>query len=269
VAQYADGGIMDNLPLGAVVNYLWGNDAASKYERCPKVPHLILTATLEPEKADWTQRNDLGKLCWTEIRARATQLRYNGKIDKFQQTQRNIRRILKQRASENDPDVHAHDIPLNLDVLVVKPQWLCGTFAFHPMLGFSRRKQTESIAHGCASTLCAVANHFDPGNNAHAVDVAMLRQWALGRGIALNQLPDRVRPGTGGALDFGPVNLSDDEQQQGFCWFRRADPQSGKRPVCPFHPNSPACSGDEEVSPELHHIYLACGRRTTHAARKN
>jgi predicted acylesterase/phospholipase RssA len=269
VAQYADGGIMDNLPLGAVVNYLWGNDAASKYERCPKVPHLILTATLEPEKADWTQRNDLGKLCWTEIRARATQLRYNGKIDKFQQTQRNIRRILKQRASENDPDVHAHDIPLNLDVLVVKPQWLCGTFAFHPMLGFSRRKQTESIAHGCASTLCAVANHFDPGNNAHAVDVAMLRQWALGRGIALDQLPDRVRPGTGGALDFGPVNLSDDEQQQGFCWFRRADPQSGIRPVCPFHPNSPACSGDEEVSPELHHIYLACGRRTTHAARKN
>ncbi len=29
VAQYADGGIMDNLPLGAVVEYLWGKDAAS------------------------------------------------------------------------------------------------------------------------------------------------------------------------------------------------------------------------------------------------
>jgi predicted acylesterase/phospholipase RssA len=267
VAQYADGGIMDNLPLGAVVDYLWGKDAASKFERCPQVPHLILTATLEPEKADWTQRADLGKLCWTEIHARTTQLRYNGKIDKFQQAQRNIRRILKQRASEHDPDVRAPDIPLNLDVLVVKPQWLCGTFAFHPMLGFSRRKQAESIAHGCASTICVVADHFNPGNNAHAVDAAALRQWARGRGIALDQLPDRVRQGRGGALDFGPVNLSDDEQQQGFCWFRRADPSSGKRPICPFHPNNPACTEGEEVSPDLHNIYLACGRANTHAAK--
>jgi hypothetical protein len=204
-----------------------------------------------------------------EIRARATQLRYNGKIDKFQQAQRNIRRILKQRASENDPDVHAPDIPLNLDVLVVKPQWLCGTFAFHPMLGFSRKKQAESIAHGCASTICAVADHFNPDNNAHAVEVTSLRQWARDRGIALDQLPDRVQPGRGGALDFGPGNLSDDEQQQGFCWFRRADPKSGKRPVCPFHPENPACTEGEEVSPDLHNIYLACGRRTTHEAGKS
>ena len=65
-----------------------------------RVPHLILTATLEPEKADWTERDDLDKLSWMEIRARATQLRYNGKIDKFQRAQRDIRRIIKQRASE-------------------------------------------------------------------------------------------------------------------------------------------------------------------------
>ncbi len=265
--QYADGGIMDNLPLGAVVDYLWGKDGTSKYERHPKVPHLILTATLEPEKADWTQRDDLDKLCWTEIGARATQLRYNGKIDKFQQAQRNIRRILKQRATENDRAIHAHDLPLNLDVLVVKPRWLCGSFAFHPMLGFSRKQQAESIAHGCASTLCAVADHFNPDNKAHAVDVASLRQWARGRGIALDQLPDRVRPGSGGALDFGPAPLSDEQRQQGFCWFRRADPQSGKHPICPFHPNNPAATGDEEVSPDLHNIYLACGRTSTHESR--
>jgi len=269
VAQYADGGIMDNLPLGAVVDYLWGKDATSKYQRCPQVPHLILTATLEPEKADWTKRDDLDKLCWTEIRARTSQLRYNGKIDKFQQAQRNIRRILKQRASEHDPDVRAPDIPLNLDVLVVKPQWLCGSFAFHPMLGFSRKKQAESIAHGCASTICAVADHFAPGNTAHAVDADLLRQWARGRGIALDQLPERVKPGRGGALDFGPVNLSADEQKQGFCWFRRADPPSGKRPICPFHPNNPAATEGEEVSPDLHNIYLACGRKTTHEAGTN
>jgi len=267
VAQYADGGIMDNLPLGAVVEYLWGKDGTATYERRPEVPHLILTATLEPEKADWSRRNDLDGLGWNEIRARATQLRYNGKIDKFQQGQRDIRRIIKQRAAEADPDVLSHDLPLNLDVLAVKPRWLCGTFAFHPMLGFSRKKQAESIAHGCASTICAVAGHFHPGNKAHAVDVDSLRKWALARGIALDQLPDRADPEGAGVLGFGPARLTDDEQAQGFCWFRREDPKTGRRPVCPFHPKSPAAREGEAISPELHKIYLACGRRTTHLSR--
>ena len=267
VAQYADGGIMDNLPLGAVVEYLWGKDSASRFERRPEVPHLILTATLEPEKADWTAKEDVEKLGWSKISARARQLRYNGKIDKFQQGQRIIRRIIKQRTDEGDPDVQSPDLPLNLDVLAVKPQWLCGTFAFHPMLGFSRKKQTESIAHGCASTICAVADHFDPGNTAHAIDVGSLRKWALGRGIALAQLPERINLELSGALGYGPANLSDAEQQQGACWFRRTDPKTGQRPVCPFHPKSAACGEGKELDDELHKIYLACGRKRTHEAR--
>jgi predicted acylesterase/phospholipase RssA len=267
VAQYADGGIMDNLPLGAVVEYLWGKDSANRYERRPEVPHLILTATLEPEKADWTAKADVEKLGWSKIDHRATQLRYNGKIDKFQQGQRIIRRIIKQRSNEGDPDVQAPDLPMNLDVLAVKPQWLCGTFAFHPMLGFSRKNQTESIAHGCASTICAVADHFDPGNTAHAIDVDLLRQWARGRGIALDQLPERIDPARTGALGYGPAPLTEVEQRQGACWFRRADPKTGQRPICPYHPKSSACGEGGELDDELHKIYLACGRRTSHEHR--
>jgi predicted acylesterase/phospholipase RssA len=269
VAQYADGGIMDNLPLGAVVEYLWGKDSTAHYERRPEVPHLILTATLEPEKSDWSERDDLDKLSWMEIHKRAAQLRYNGKIDKFQQGQRDIRRILKQRASEGDPDVHVPDIPLNLDVLVVKPQWVCGAFAFHPMLGFSRKNQTESIAHGCASTICTVAEHFDPQNKSHAVDADKLRAWARGRGIALDQLPERVDTTTRGALGYGPAKLSEEEQQRGACWFRRPDPKTGERPVCPYHPKSSACGEGDEVGPELHKIYQACGRHVTHGSRSS
>jgi len=149
------------------------------------------------------------------------------------------------------------------------------------MLGFSREKQIASIAHGCASTICAVADYFAPGNKAHGVDAASLRQWALGRGIALDQLPARLSPGQareadtpvrtvmGGALAFGPASLTAEEQEKGCCWFRRADPQTGQRPVCPFHPRSPASTEGEEVSPELHKIYRACGRRATHEARKS
>jgi predicted acylesterase/phospholipase RssA len=264
VAQYADGGIMDNLPLGAVVEYLWGKDAAKRYERHPRVPHLILTATLEPEKADWTGKENLDTLGWTEIRARASQLRYNGKIDKFQQGQRDIRRILRQRAREGDEDVHSIDIPLNLDVLAVKPQWLCGTFAFHPMLGYSREKQAASIAHGCASTICAVAGHFDPKNKAHAVDYGALHQWAEGRGITLGNMPLRIADNAPGPLEFGPMPLTQEEQSKGCCWFRRAHPKTGHHPVCPYHPKSPASVEGDEVSGELEKIYHACGLRKTH-----
>jgi hypothetical protein len=204
-----------------------------------------------------------------DIRKRATQLRYNGKIDRFQQGQRDIRRILKQRAVNGDTDIDSPDLPLNLDVLAVKPQWLCGTFAFHPMLGFKRENQTMSIAHGCATTICSVANHFDPANTAHAVDDDSLRKWALARGIALEQLPERTNTDHNGALGFGPAPLTAEEQSQGCCWFRRVDPKTGKRPVCPFHPKSPAATEGEEVSPELHKIYLACGQRATHQARNS
>ena len=47
----------------------------------------------------------------------------------------------------------------------------------------------------------------------------------------------------------------------------RRDPKTGKRPVCPFHPRSPAATEGEEVSPELHKIYQACGQRATHQTR--
>ncbi len=266
VAQYSDGGIMDNLPLGAVVEYLWGKDGNAVYARRPKIPHLILTATLEVDKADWSDRKDLDALSWTEIRSRAAQLRYNGKIRKFQQGQRDIRRIIAQRHAEGDPDIRSHDLPLNLDVLAVKPSWTCGEFAFHPMLGFSRQNQTKSIAHGCASTICAVADHFQPDNQAHAVDGDALRKWARGRGIAIDQLPERTMPNKQGILGFGPAPLSPVEREAGCCWFRREDPKTGKRPICPFHPRSPAASTDQEISPELQKIYFACGNPETHQA---
>ncbi|MEX1119216.1 MAG: patatin-like phospholipase family protein [Terrimicrobiaceae bacterium] len=268
VAQFADGGIMDNLPLGAVVEYLWGKDGTSLFERRPEIPHLILTATLEPDRSDWSNKPDLGELNWTAIRSRSTQLRYNGKIGKFQQGQRDIRRILQQRAAEGDPDIHSYDLPLNLDVLAVKPQWVCGSFGFHPMLGFSRNKQRASIAHGCASTICAVADHFRADNDAHAVDGNALRAWAKEKGIAIEQLPDRQAPHAKGVTGFGPAKLTNDQIQEGQCWFRKADPTTGKRPMCPFHSKSRAAKKGDDLNPELEKIYLACGNPATHLPGK-
>jgi hypothetical protein len=83
----------------------------------------------------------------------------------------------------------------------------------------------------------------------------------------LDQLPERTDPSSSGALAFGPARLTAEEQSRGACWFRKVDPKTGQRPVCPFHPKSPAATEGEEVSPELHKIYQACGQRVTHQSR--
>jgi len=99
------------------------------------------------------------------------------------------------------------------------------------------------------------------------VDVDALRRWAQGRGIALGQLPERIHTEAGGVLGFGPAKLSEEERKQGFCWFRKVDPLTGKRPICPFHRQSASCSDGDEVSGELQKIYNACGAKRNHEAR--
>jgi predicted acylesterase/phospholipase RssA len=268
VAQYCDGGVMDNLPLDAVVEFLASGDPP-RFPRRPDVPHLILTASLEPEPADWSSAQpaelEERSKSWRTLKKRAAELRYNGKIDKFQSAQHWIRRIVEQRAQEEGAafDRHGPKLPLNLDVLVVKPKWLCGTFGFHPMLGFRRKAQAASIAHGCASTMQAVYAHFFPQTRTYEMEDATkrdetLRAWAKQRRIAYDTL-----------LDKRNADLSSEQQARGVCWFRRKGAE-GIEPLCPFHRAVvlATASGEEQVqrenlAGELHEIYLACGREST------
>jgi predicted acylesterase/phospholipase RssA len=156
--QYVDGGVMDNLPFASVVSFL---DEASKprheagrdpiYVRRPRAPHLIVTGSLEPNchKLGPIRTNQVRK-CWVTLRKRAGQIAYNRKIHDFEVAERDVRSVW--RRTGLSPGARS-DEPLHIEVVAVKPEWLCGTFAFHPMLGFSRRRQAASIAHGCAGTL--------------------------------------------------------------------------------------------------------------------
>jgi predicted acylesterase/phospholipase RssA len=268
VAQYCDGGVMDNLPLDAVVKFL-AQEGPTRFPRRPDVPHLILTASLEPEPADWSSAQpaelEERSKSWRTLKKRAAELRYNGKIDKFQSAQHWIRRIVEQRAQEEGAafDRHGPKLPLNLDVLVVKPKWLCGTFGFHPMLGFRRKAQAASIAHGCASTMQAVYAHFFPQTRTYEMEdstkrLDTLRAWAEQRRIAYDTL-----------LDKRNADLSREQQARGVCWFRRKG-ADGIEPLCPFHRAVvlTTASGEEQaqrenLASELHEIYLACGREST------
>ena len=181
---YIDGGVLDNLPIGSVPKLL--NEAADSevLARRPSngVPHLIVSASLETQLETIDERRQLDVLeqYWPASWSRTRQLKYNKKVDLFEKTIKDRQTLYRHyeahcAGEETRNQYAAVEEPLSLHLVSIKPRWLCGTFAFHPMLGYQRKKQAMSIAHGCASTLLS----FRKQNPAH------LRAW----GVDSDRLP--------------------------------------------------------------------------------
>lgn len=156
---YIDGGVTDNLPLDAVAEFL--HDAAKQgvINSRPDAPHRLICASLETDSGRLQPGASLHEAAesWPTLLKRAKSLGYNAKIRNYKDAQANIQRIMAWRKQQHlDPARGTDWIPLNLKVESIVPDWLCGTFAFHPMMGFSRVKQAKSIAHGCRKTLEAL-----------------------------------------------------------------------------------------------------------------
>jgi predicted acylesterase/phospholipase RssA len=256
--QYVDGGIMDNLPLDAVVSFLDNAARAGKLMRRPGVPHLLLSGSLEPELVPLDKRcvRDVSQF-WPVALKRARQLSYNRKADTFAQAQKDFRRLYNDEALRKDRSAQSWE-PLDIEVLNVKPKWLCSTFGFHPMLGFRRRKQAASIAHGCASTLLSLH---------HVESDAYRKAW----GIELRFDPDTIEgahPQGGSTLKLVPHDPTGKKRENGWCWFR------SDRKVCPFSKQGIEFQRQEErydpkgeTTKELQLIYELCGQSETHAPR--
>jgi len=223
--QYIDGGTMDNLPLDAVAQFL---DQASgerasgeKVARRPRVgeqdvPHLLFTASLEVDKACLPDHDvETVRKSFLRLRKRARTFSYNRKIEAYAAVQRNLREIHRSRTGSSEYE-HAWK-PLDLHVIAVRPRWLCNTFGFHPMLGFRRRKQAESIAHGCASTISTLY-----GESRKNGGLAWTNAWGV-QGLdavdrrAVTSHFDPNRPA---------LNPRREGKEPGQCWFRDAP--------CPF-----------------------------------
>lgn len=279
--HYIDGGVMDNLPLDAVARFLDRASRASKGAIArrpmpngpdgPPVPHLIFTASLETDPVVETDRDKLELLVGDCIRLwkRAKTLKYNLKINAFATTQRDLRSIWQGRVAESGT---APDDPLlDLHVMTVKPKWLCSTFAFHPMLGFRRRKQAQSIAHGCASTLatiyqtqCASDGHKD-----------WLEAWGIRKGLdfdskcfeffdakadPLQKRTPLEKPTMESSYSLLPDSNRDRHKDSNVCWFR-------KETHCPFSPGSLEAAGvAAEKRAEISQIYRLCGDAASHRA---
>lgn len=259
--QYIDGGVIDNLPVDAVAQFLHDAVRMRLIEPRPAQPHLVFCASLEVQPGKLTSGMALEQLrgYWPGLLKRARQLGYNQKLDVFRRTQQNLRVAFARRTADGvgfRPGGPA-DSMLALDVLTVIPRWLCGTFAFHPMLGFRREEQARSIAHGCASTLLTFARlaHERPETAA---------AWRVGlrepEAAAAAAVADTFTPVSGKA-DYRP----------GDCWFRPGS-------TCPFSAEGQSPDDPKRLDSTgkaLERIYVLCGdeaawRRSkpkTHRAR--
>jgi predicted acylesterase/phospholipase RssA len=266
IHQYTDGGVMDNLPLDAVVRFLDRQSrpvqtkkrlkVAPYFERRPiasghAVPHVLFAASLER----WSAPIDPAYLRegWFAARARAEELRYNRKVDDYRSAQRHFRAILTLR-EQGEPKLKVGWKPLDLEVVPIKPKWLCGTFAFNPMLGFRRQRQAENIAHGCASTLGTLYTL--------SLDSATTNWFP---GWEIDGFAGTIDPR--GFPESNPKTLRfklapQPRKAPGACWFRNGA-------LCPFSRTQLRKQDvlSETQRAELEQIYQACGRKETHRTK--
>jgi hypothetical protein len=116
------------------------------------------------------------------------------------------------------------------------------------MLGFRRRKQAQSIAHGCASTLAQL--HAEQSRHP-----AWTAAWGA-RGLDRMD-PHSVLRGTA-QLTLVPRRRG---KAAGECWFRTGV-------SCPFSRAALAeLSLAEDTKEQVAQIYELCGQPTTHLPR--
>ncbi len=242
--QYIDGGVLDNLPLDAVAQFLQGSADAELITRRPlrdggSVPHLIFAASLEVEPQRNLGPEQLRQFAgyWPDMRRRATRLGYNRKLELYQDTQRHVRTLWTEFGRAD------RWTPLDLEVVTVRPNWLCGTFAFHPMLGFRRSQQAASIAHGCATTLLELARLERTPQGARWLDA-----W----GIPAGRLP-RHPP-----ADRNDPIIPPPPAAPGNCYWRPGE-------ACPYSAAELArLALPGPTVAALGEIYRVCGKARTH-----
>jgi predicted acylesterase/phospholipase RssA len=266
IHHYIDGGVMDNLPLDAVARFLdrASHATSGAIARRPKigkleVPHLIFTASLE---VDPTIQRDAGELVGdcVQLWKRAKTLKYNQKINAFATTQRDLRDIWNVRRRQKDKP----EEPLDLHVMNVKPKWLCDTFGFHPMLGFRRKKQAQSIAHGCASTMATIHQTMI-ATDGHE---PWLDSWGIRQRLDFDERSfaffdsegnEQKQPTMANTVELRPTP----KEEEGRCWFR-------KESKCPFAPAELDGAGVMwQKRDEISEIYTLCGVASTHHARRS
>jgi predicted acylesterase/phospholipase RssA len=245
--QFMDGGILDNLPISAVVAHMRAAAKGGLIQPRPgrNTPHLIIAASLEPETPNLEHDPDeierIGD-SWLRSRKYAKRLGYNKKFERFADVQQQMRDLFNRYAEAGSFAVGANE--LDLHPLVIKSKWLCGTFAFHPMLGFRRDNQAASIAHGCASTFAAFSRTFAQTSS---LGLRWFGEWNIDTDGLGSDSTNALQPRW--------------SSERGRCHFK-------PDVLCPFSrtalERAQAKDIDRSVFSEIEKIYILCGEATTH-----
>jgi predicted acylesterase/phospholipase RssA len=237
--QFVDGGVMDNLPFTAVVDFMRHQVDNHQLPRRPpsQVPHLLFAASLESERGDLSSK-EVARIArrWPTAQGRVRELSHNRKIDDFATVQDELREIY---ATYAKAQAQPASTPLDIAVVAVKPRWLCGTFGFHPMVGFRRARQAASIAHGCAST-------FARFRAEHADHPKWTEGWGIKTAVLQEYDEERLR-------QLRPAGF-----KNGKCHFRSTM-------ECPFSARHlRTVLQDEALADAIGIIYTQCGKAATH-----
>jgi predicted acylesterase/phospholipase RssA len=255
VNQFIDGGVMDNLPIDSIAAALHRAAVAKMIERVPEgAPHLIVGASLELRAPSYALAFTRKRFrnSWIRRQKRAKQLGYNTKLDTYEHAEKALRDI-HELARRTHPK-HAEESDLvDIQLVSIKPEWLCGTFAFHPMLGFRRDRQAKSIAHGCATTLLEFARRKADPEDPKFADY--LKAWKVNK----TNVP-RARNWEEAFAGATPA------AKEGKCWLREDVP-------CPFSRKAleeQDCKHQKEqplgatLIREISKIHVCCSKRETH-----
>ena len=169
---------------------------------------------------------------WPEVRTRLRELQYNVKLNMYKYGLADVTTVYD-AVGKASPRV-----PLHVKLIAVEPEWLCSTFAFHPMLGFRRAHQAKSIAHGCASTLGAFSEIRADAHANWGLEEAAIPEHSLAVANA------RPRP-------------SDDVYNAGKCWLV-------PKTTCPFSRQGQGASKLEDSKHWVSEIHRYCWDANTH-----
>jgi len=189
--EYVDGGIVDNLPLDPVLQELRALADAKSLDLRPEHPHLLVAASLEP-RYEQISNEDAAALAgyWPDLRTRLRELQYNVKLDMYRFGLDDVTAVYDHVLKQGQMSPR---VPLSVKLIAVQPEWLCSTFAFHPMLGFRHTHQAKSIAHGCASTLGALAEVRSGAREKWHLDEGAIPAHSLADALKQRKLPGSLR----------------------------------------------------------------------------
>ncbi|MFN2167010.1 MAG: patatin-like phospholipase family protein [Anaerolineae bacterium] len=176
---YLDGGAIDNHPLSAAIDAIKDTArrarSAQQADQVYRASHDVFVIFLGPKpEVDELKPGEAQGMLAYEYGLRAYNLMQNAKMADDARTAERITQLMEQAAGWRDSD-RPNRIKVNVN-RIYPDEMLTGTLSFHRRMGFSRERNRQLLAAGCAKMLDVLA---EPPNLARLEDGVRQKLHAL------------------------------------------------------------------------------------------